>query len=348
MRIGCQRNIGLSTVALVVAGASVAACGGRAGGRDSAAASRTATAARALANGGPVSRGAVAQDSFGASLQSSLEPAAGHKWRNCKSAAGARAFPSAAVGAILGDATADTSVGVLLQRDFHRGDAVRYGPWIAGESTPERTVDTIFIRARPTADATPVARFELVADSANGPCQFVAAATRDDSLYRPTHAKYSDLPLGLPVDSVAADSSWVRARYALDAASPHQVGWAKLGQGGAGLVRWPKLFAYMLKDTTIARVILFRSAPTLDELRLTLRVAPGGAAAPLNLPANFTGADVLMTVLQLRGEWARVRLMRGGECDYRGEALLGTGWVRLVNDRGRTRFKNFPWDDCGD
>ena len=134
---------------------------------------------------------------------------------------------------------------------------------------------------------------------------------------------------GLPVDSVASDSAWVRAAYAVDSAFTVHHAWIRT-HGRAQHVSWLSLFA-RAGDSTM---IFFRDSATRARPGTTFRLSPNGPAASVRLPQGAGAWSMYLD--RVDGEWGEVRIEIGDVC---GEGEIrkvpGKFWVKLVDERGR-------------
>lgn len=237
------------------------------------------------------------------------------------------------------DSSRDTGIGVLLHRANRRGDAVFSGPWEKGEYGDPGTREAIAIRARPAPDAPVLARFEREVSAGEYPaCEYVVPADtgRTTPLLSAAFHLFIGAAAGLPVDSVSADSLWARVFYAQDSAGAHLAGWVRLGESGVGWIPWPRLLVNSAGSSSeLPNVLDFRTTPTIAELRSLLRSAPNGPPAALSFAPATDLSDAWLDVLEVRGEWVRVRLFATSSCGPKGKPIA-EGWSRLVNERGRT------------
>jgi hypothetical protein len=197
-------------------------------------------------------------------------------------------------------------------------------------------VDTMTVRSVPAADAPALAHFlfgYVYDPHSMATCH---ALHRDPSASGPrlwrNAVTYSDYVLGLPADSLLADSSWARVAYAVgDDGTPFH-GWVDIAGPVARYLDWPGVFARALQHH---RLIFLRGRWVSAGDSSVFRQQPEGA--PISIEIEPEPFRYHMLVQQFRGEWAEVVVMRGNPCDEEPEPerVPGTMWIRLVDDQKR-------------
>ena len=228
----------------------------------------------------------------------------------------------------------DLGVGVAIlrsesNRDVFKGD---FG------------TDSMVVRRDPDAAAPVVARLVLRVIMDRGVRNICRGFTyaADSSLYNRAYLFETGLRslAALPVDSVTADSSWLRVIYAVDSSLALHRGWLD-AKGSAEYTSWPVLFS----AATDTAMIFFRDSTARFNPGPWLHSSPNGPLASGKFPAGTAAWS--MYLHRVEGQWGEVHLEVGDVC---GESEIrrtpGRFWVRLVDDRGRPLVRLDVGEDC--
>ena len=193
--------------------------------------------------------------------------------------------------------------------------------------------DSVILRQAPSDSAPIAAEFTVRSMMIGGvrhTCRgFTHVATRALQHRMNLYASGVEGMAGLPVDSVAPDSAWVRAAYAIDTAFTVHHAWIRT-PGRAQHVSWLNMLA-RAGDSTL---IFFRDSGTRSNPATAFRASPNGPAASVRLPRDPSAWSMYLD--RVEGEWGEVRLEIGDVCgDAEIRKVPGKFWVKLVDERGR-------------
>ena len=194
-------------------------------------------------------------------------------------------------------------------------------------------VDSLLLRASPDERAPVVAGYVVLSVLDRGvraTCRGFASVADSTLRYRPNlYASGVASLQGMPVDSVTADSVWLRVAFAIDTSFVVRHAWAST-RGSARYLSWLALLARAGDSTTI----FFADPAARADPSRALHASPEGPPATVQLPRD--PAAWTMYLDRVVGDWGEVHLEIGDPCgEGEIEALPGTFWIRLVDDRGR-------------
>ena len=188
--------------------------------------------------------------------------------------------------------------------------------------------DTLLFRARPAADAPPVAAL-VVTYAADGGWRHDVAAARP---VEPRLLEYGYEEAGVPTDSADASGRWVRGVLGLDPAGAPVRGWAELVEGRSAELRWAEHLVgqpvFLLRPSTEA----FRRAPDGPVLPTPV---PGAGPDAL---ATGSAIEVAIYPIERRGDWLHVRVVAPSDFCVPGDEWPRhetRAWIRYLDERGR-------------
>jgi hypothetical protein len=232
---------------------------------------------------------------------------------------------------------------------YSAGDTLATGqPWDPGvgilrvrSKVDGLGTDSLTLRQTPDLTAPIVARlldYSAKADVGSTVCR-VTTYLRDGTLlqHKSIHQARIDAIPELAVDSISADSAWVRVAFATDTPSVVHHGWVETN-GRAEYLSWPRAFA-KAGDVWI----YFVDSQTRANPLPSLRASPDGAPVQ-ELPEGAAPGQIWLD--RVEGEWGRVYFLAGDPCgDQDFKRIPGTFWIKLVDRRGRPRFI-LPMEGC--
>lgn len=188
--------------------------------------------------------------------------------------------------------------------------------------------DTMVVREDTSESSAIVARFIFLAPQ---PYEWSYAVETDEDGIEGRALEFDYEILGLPVDSVAPDSAWVRVLYGRGPDGAPRHGWVRSPDGHGLLQSW---------DQILPERPLFFLGPA-DRIRfhdvaggdpVPLELAPG----PVSTPPTF---DYRMEPLEVDGRWMKVRVVTPDDaCGAEPvETREHVTWIEYLDDRGRPR-----------
>lgn len=219
------------------------------------------------------------------------------------------------------------------RRELGVGVAILRSEWSGGVFKGDFGTDSMIVRREPDGGAPIIARVVMRSMMDRGVqniCRGLSFSA-DSSLYNRHYFFETGLRslAALPVDSVTADSSWLRVIYAIDTSFALHRGWVEAA-GSAAYTPWLTIF----KTASDTAMIILRDSVARANPGPLLRTAPDGPLASVKLPSD--AADWTMYLHRVEGQWGEIHIELGdvcGEDDIK--QVPGRYWVRLVDDRGR-------------
>ena len=189
------------------------------------------------------------------------------------------------------------------------------------------TEDTVVVRRAPTNEAEIVARW-IHRYGTEGTWEY-RLETNEQNLVR-ADIEWLYEENGLPVDTIAGDSSWVRVVYAKDEGGDARLGWVRLTEGMV-VEFWP--------DVLTQQNVFFRRPDSI-----AFHATPDGEPLAIEIHSGDTadGLDYTMVPLGVVGDWMRVEVT--SPSDYCAEATVArkdTAWIRYLDARSRPRIWYF-------
>lgn len=240
----------------------------------------------------------------------------------------ATAADSSAVSLGSGDtpyrAVADAAVPADVMPDHGRGIlhlATRV------DTTPGTNEDTVVIRRAPTDEAEIVARW-IHRYGTEGTWEYRLETNEQNLLRGDIEWLYEEN--GLPVDTIAGDSSWARVVYAKDEGGDARLGWVRLNDRTI-IELWP--------DVLMQQHLFFRRPDSV-----AFHVTPEGERVPLEIQSGDTpdGLDYTMVPLGAAGDWMQVEVTSPSDyCAENAGTRKDTAWIRYLDARSRPRVWYF-------
>jgi hypothetical protein len=196
-----------------------------------------------------------------------------------------------------------------------------------GDSSAGVHEDTVIIRGAPTNEAGIVARW-IHRYAPEGVWEYRLATSEQNLVRADMEWLYEEN--GLPVDTIAGDSSWLRVVYARDASGAARLGWVRITDRMT-LETWP--------DVLMQQNLFFRRPDSL-----AFFTAPEGERVAIEIQTGDTsdGLDYTMVPLRATGEWMQVEVTSPSDyCAETAGARKDTAWIRYLDARGRPQVWYF-------
>ena len=143
---------------------------------------------------------------------------------------------------------------------------------------------------------------------------------------RPNVLEFAYEEAGIPLDSLAAASSWARVILGFDKAGHPYPGWMSLDSARVKYLLWRKVLAgndvFFLPDETPR-----------------FHAGPGGAELPVSVKTG-ANVDYILHPLEVRGSWLRVRVAQPADICVGPDApksQTAEAWIRYLRPDGRPR-----------
>lgn len=188
--------------------------------------------------------------------------------------------------------------------------------------------DTVLVRRAPTDESAVVARW-IHRYSTDGMWEYRLEANEQELLRGDIEWLYEEN--GLPVDTIAGDSSWVRVVYASDAGGAPRLGWVRIAERTV-IEMWP--------DVLLQQHVFFRRPDSL-----AFHAAPAGERVPIDIQTGDTadGLDYTMVPLRLADGWMQVEVTSPSDyCAETAGVRTDTAWIRYLDERGRPLIWYYP------